>query len=192
MTEERSWGLTELACDFDFRYTTAMSYRKGYIRIEPDLKVKGHGKKRFSKARVCFFLVARQMFRNEIHAKAIQKFLELLVEFRLFERILAGGPDAERLADTMFFIRYQHDRPEEAQIFAREACSDEQFKKLTDESLRSEWRFTFVSLGAKVRELEARLDAKQRCIDYYPPPTGNYVKMALTEFFAELKQKESL
>lgn len=70
----RSWSLTALAAEFDLPFATAMSYRKGYLKIAPDVKVPGQSKLQFSPKQAAKFLAARILFRQQMPKEVVQAF----------------------------------------------------------------------------------------------------------------------
>lgn len=179
-----SWSLTELACDFDLTFRTAMSYRKGYTRIEPDVKVPGVSKKQFSRKRVAEFLIARRLFTAGLPAGTVQEFLNFVRECKFLE-VLFDHPeikDADRLADAVFLIAFDPAKPSAPYFVSSGAMSAEKFRDCIDLVVRADWTFTLLNLGAIVTELEGRLKASSRCIQYRPLTTGEKVRAALSEF----------
>src|SRR5260370_24571894 len=105
-----SWPLTGLACDFAFHFRTAMSYRSGYLKIDPTVRVRGKRKLEFSKPDVGKFLVARKLFANSLKAGEVQGVLNFLDEYKLLEHLFpdCGGDIEEqfrrRAYDTTLLI----------------------------------------------------------------------------------------
>jgi hypothetical protein len=119
----KSWSLTALAAEFDLPFKTAMSYRKGYCRIDPDVKVPGVAKKQFSPRQVAKFLVARRLFKAQIVGSVVQKFFsEVMDEYDrrgdLFEEseFKDFHPPADLVTEEKITDFYRQKLPEEEAV----------------------------------------------------------------------------
>jgi len=92
-----SWPLTGVACDFGFKFRTAMSYRSGYLKINPTVHVRGKSKMEFSKTDVAKFLVARRLFADGLKAGEVQGVLNFIDEYKVLDPLFHPEPsDGQR------------------------------------------------------------------------------------------------
>src|SRR5258705_7411082 len=97
-----SWSLTALACDFGFKFRTAMNYRAGTLRINPSVRIRGKSKREFSRADVFKFLSARRMFAAGLRSQEVQGVLNFLDQYGVGEALFSDNPvGREWLAVTL-------------------------------------------------------------------------------------------
>jgi hypothetical protein len=169
---KKTWTLTGLCCEFDIPFATGMSYRKGYTRIDPDVKVPGVSKKQFSPRQAIKFLVARRLFKAHILASVVQAFLDQVV-------------DRYDLSDTEednWLVCYDPEDVKETMSF----CNLSQYpeaKDLVQDVFNARWDWTIINLGAVTDELWGRIRANRECVDYKPKGIGQQVREALDAYF---------
>jgi len=144
----KSWTLTGLCCEFDLPFATAMSYRKGYVHIEPDVKVPGASKKQFSPRQAVKFLVARRLFKAGIVGKVVQRFFaEVIDDYdsnsngSIFNELgFKDFPPTEFVTEELLTKFYRLSMPEEqAVIQAKMMRARMKLKDLYEEFLRVSW-----------------------------------------------------
>jgi hypothetical protein len=181
--QKTSWSLTGLACEFGFEFRTAMAYRSGYLKIPPDTKVPGVSKRQFSRSRVGEFLIARRLFGAGMPAAVVQAFLDFVRECRFLEVLFDHPeiPSADKLAASTFLLAFDPAKPAAPYFISSDAVSAEKFRESIDLVIRAEWTFTMLSLASVVDELNGRLRANSKCIEYRPLTAGDKVRAALLE-----------
>lgn len=148
--EPKSWSLTALAAEFDLPFKTAMSYRKGYTRIDPDVKVPGVSKKQFSPRQVAKFLVARRLFAARIVGSVVQKFFDEVMDDYdkdgdLFkESAFKDFPPADLVTEEMLTKFYRRSLPKEVAVSqAKWMLGRMKLSALHEEILRVSWLIAY-------------------------------------------------
>jgi hypothetical protein len=138
--QPKSWSLTALAAEFDLPFKTAMSYRKGYLKIAPDVKVTGQSKLQFSPKQAAKFLTARVLFKNGMPKEVVQAFFTEVMDEYDSDGMLFSEPVALPHPETV--DRAFKGKPEQDKL-VKLAVTLAKKAELREEMLDAVWLVTF-------------------------------------------------
>jgi len=192
----KSWSLTALAAEFDIPFKTAMSYRRGYCRIEPDVKVPGISKRQFSAKQVAKFLAARLLFSRGIPKEVVQAFFAEMDWWDQDGLIFADPsllPDPlkdlrEVILDSTFLVTF-NPITKDPYFIVNRGENEAKFNDLIQTASDAGWPYALLSLGMIRDELWGTVQAHYRCMEFTPKSPGQKVAEALAAYQKEHVRK---